>query len=373
MRIRKIDTENYRDVRKFILFPDHLYRGNPFFCPALKSEARFPLQRSKHPFYRHSFADFFLAESEGQVIGRIAAIHNTRHNIYRNCKTAFFSAFDVIDDFQVAGQLFEAVFAWARARDRDSIIGPRGLTGTDATGVLVEGFDQRAVMGVPYNFPYYDPFIHDLGFIKLTDHISGYISARTELPPRLVRIAEKVALRRGYHIKDFESIDDMRRWAPRVLTVHQQAFAGTHEWHPDTPEELALMVDGILSIADPRLIKLVLKGEEVIGFGFCFPDLSDGLRKCHGHLFPFGWWHLRREFKHSSWLLANGVGILPAYQDLGGNALLYLKLWQAVKEMGRFEHVDVVQVNESNFTSKSDMETIGVQWIKKHRSYQRKL
>ena len=373
MRIRKIDTENKRDTRKFIRFPLHLYKDNPWFCPSLESEARFPLDRSRHPFYKHSHADFFLAESEGQVLGRIAAIYNTHHNESRQVKTAFFWAFDVVDDFEVSDRLFAAVMAWSRDRERDTLLGPRGLTGSDAAGVLVEGFDQRAVMGVPYNHPYYDVFIRKLGFEKLTDHYSGYIPARAKLPQRLIDIAEKVTARRGYRVLDFTSTDEMRLWAPRVLDVHQKAFAGTHEFHPDPPEEQQLMVDGLLSIADPRLIKLLVKGEQVIGFAFCYPDLSDGLRRSKGRLFPFGWWHLQRAFKRSDWLLANGVGVLPAYQDLGGNAVLYSRLWSAIQELDRFEHVDVVQVNETNFKSRSDMENLGVQWVKKHRSYTRKL
>lgn len=373
MRIRKIDTENRQDVRKFVRFPLQLYKGNPYFCPAFESEARFPLDRQRHPFYKHSAADFFLAESEGQALGRIAAVHNTRHNEYRKVKTAFFWSFDVVDDFQVAEGLFEAVFAWARARDRETVLGPRGLTGSDAAGVLVEGFDQRAVMGVSYNYPYYDDFILRLGFEKLTDHLSGYASARTELPPRLFEIAEKIETRRGYQVKDFASKSELRAWAQRALAVHEQAFAGTHEFHPDTPEERQLIVESILSISDPRLIKLVTKGEDVIGFGLCYPDLSDGLRRSKGRLFPFGWRRLQREFKRSKWLIANGVGMLPAYQNLGGNALLYTKLWQAFQEMDRFEHVDVVQVNETNFKSRSDMESLGVKWVKRHRSYTRQL
>jgi hypothetical protein len=373
MRIRKIDTSNRHDIRKFIRFPLQLYKEEPCFCPSLDSDARFPLQRQRHPFYRHSAADFFLAESEGQVLGRIAAVHNTRHNAYRNVKTAFFWAFDAVDDFQVTEALFSAVFDWSIHQGCDTLLGPRGLTGSDAAGVLVEGFDQPAVMGVPYNYPYYDGFITRLGFEKLTDHFSGILSARTPLSARLQEVAGKVEERRGYRVMDFQSTQEMRQWAPRVLAVHEQAFAGTHEWHPDTPEESALVVDGLLSIADPRLIKLVTRQDEVIGFAFCFPDLSDGLRKAGGRLFPFGWMHLRNAFKHSTRLLANGVGMLPAYQNLGGNALLYTRLWQTVQALDRFETVDVVQVNETNFKSRSDMESLGVQWLKKHRSYTRKL
>jgi len=197
MRIRKIDTGNKRDVRKFVQFPLQLYKNNPHFCPTLESEVRGALDRKKHPFYKHSAADYFLAESEGDVIGRIAAVHNTRHNEYRNVKTAFFWSFDAVDDFQVAECLFEAVFDWAHLRGRENILGPRGLIGSDASGVLVEGFDQRAVMGVPYNHPYYGTFIQRLGFEKLTDHWSGYRPANEALSPRILAIAEKIKQRRG--------------------------------------------------------------------------------------------------------------------------------------------------------------------------------
>jgi len=373
MNIRKIDTTNRRDVKKFIDFPNQLYKGNPYFCPALEPDVRSSLDREKHPFYKHSFADFFLAESEGDVVGRIAAVHNTMHNEYRHVSTAFFWNFDSVDDFQVAQNLFEAVFDWACNRGRDTILGPRGLIGSDSSGVLVEGFDQRTVMGGPYNHPYYDPFIQKLGFKKLTDHLSGYLPASYQLPRRFYELAEKVERRRDYWVKHFSSKAELRAFAPHALTVHEQAFAGTHEWHPDTPEERQKFADGLIAIADPRLIKLVMKGDQVVGFGICYPDLSDGLRKSKGHLWPFGWWHIRQDAKRTKWLLANGVGLLPAYQNMGANVLLYTAMAKAVHETPQFEHVDFVQVNETNFKSRSDMEAVGVKWVKVHRSYTRQL
>lgn len=373
MRIRQLDTHNPRDVRKFIHFPLQLYKGNPYFCPALESEARFPLDREKHPFYRHSAADFFLAESEGDVVGRIAAVHNTRHNEYRQVKTAFFWAFDVVDDFQAAEALFEAVFAWARARDRETVLGPRGLTGSDAAGVLVEGFDRRAVMGVPYNHPYYDDFIRRLGFEKLTDHLSGYLPAAIDLPERIRAIAQKIEARRGYRVKSFSSKDEMRQWAPRVLAVHEQAFAGTHEWHPSSPEEMDAVVESLIAIADPRLIKLLLKGENVIGFAFLYPDLSDAIRRHRGRVNPVALLAMQREYKRTDWLIANGVGVLPAYQNLGGDAVLYAGLWETIRDLDQYAHIDIVEVNEINFKSRSDMESLGVKWVKRHRSYTRQL
>ncbi|MCS7011170.1 MAG: GNAT family N-acetyltransferase [Anaerolineales bacterium] len=373
MRIRKVETGNPRDVRAFIRFPTQLYRGNPYFCPQIESEIRLSMDRRRHPFYKHSAADFFVAESEGEVIGRIAAIHNTRHNEYRRVRTAFFWAFDVVEDFQVAERLFDTVFDWARQRERDSILGPRGLVGSDAAGVLVEGFDKRAVMGVPYNFPYYDDFLHRLGFEKLTDHLSGYLSAKTELPARILAVAEQVAERRGYRLIHFKSKEEMRSWAPAVFAVHEQAFSDSHEWHPNTEEEMHLVANSLIAIAEPRLIKLVAKGDQIIGFALIYPDLSDSLRRYAGRIHPVALLDLQAEHRRTKWLIANGVGVLPAYQNLGANAVLYAGLYRAVKQFPQFEHIEVVMVNEINFKSRADMESLGVKWVKRHRSYKRSL
>ncbi len=77
MRIRKLDTKRTAEVRRFIQFPFELYQGNPQWTPPLISDMKFVLNREKHPFYGHSTADFFVAESKGQTLGRprIAGCH----------------------------------------------------------------------------------------------------------------------------------------------------------------------------------------------------------------------------------------------------------------------------------------------------------
>ena len=72
-----------------------------------------------------------------------------------------------------------------------------------------------------------------------------------------------------------------------------------------------------------------------------------------------GWWHLMRERKRTKWVNINGIGLLPDYQGLGGNAILYTELQKTVRAYG-FEHMDVVQVDEKNLKSYRDMVALGV-------------
>ena len=49
------------------------------------------------------------------------------------------------------------------------------------------------------------------------------------------------------------------------------------------------MANQLLWFADPRLIKIILKGEEPIGFLLAYPDISAAVQRCKGRLWPFGW------------------------------------------------------------------------------------
>lgn len=248
------------------------------------------------------------------------------------------------------------------------MIGPRGMNPTEATGMLVEGFEHRAAMTIPYNFPYYDAYVKSAGFEKDTDHLSGYLPGDYELPERVLRIAEKIKQRRGMWVKSFKDKDEIRQWVPRVFEVYKTSFADSHTMFPPTEREMEMIADPIIEVTDPGLVKLVMKGEEMVGFIISYYDLSGALQRCWGRLWPFGWYWLMTERRRTKWAIINGAGLLPEYQGLGANVLLYTELAKTIKEYG-FEFADLAQVNEVNRASMADMESVGVHWYKRHRAY----
>jgi hypothetical protein len=370
MQIRQV--EGPRDIRQFVRFPFRLYRHCPRWVPPLLSDAQEPLDPHKHPFYKHSAACFYLAEERGRTLGRIAVMENRRYNAFCGHKDAFFGFFDAVDDVEVSRALFGVAFEWARARGLEGIKGPRGMIGADASGILVGGFEHRPALGVPYNHRYYDALVRDAGFVKDTDHLSGYFRGDHPVPERFYQLAERVMARRGYWVKSFESKAEIRRWVPRVREVHRKAFEGSHSFYPPTEAEMEAIANTIIGVTVPGLIKLILRGDELIGFIFAYPDISAGLQRARGRLWPLGWMHILRERKRTTWVNCNGIGVLPEHQGLGPGIVLYVEIDKAVKELG-YKHVDVVMVDEKNARSFSIMKTMGVRWYKRHRSYYRAL
>jgi hypothetical protein len=372
MRVRKLDTTRAQDVRQFINFPFELYRDCPQWVPPVLPEIKLALNRKKHPFYRHSNADFFVAESEGQTLGRIAVMENRNYNEHHGHKDSFFYYFESVDDVEVARALFDTASDWARSRGLDRILGSKGLLQGDGMGILVEGFEHRPAMGIPYNYAYYDALVRDSGFEKEVDFLSGHLSGDHQLPGRFYDIAEKVKERRGFWIKSFTNRREMRGWVKRAGKLYNETFVDNWEYCPLTDEEMDVVADRLLSIADPRLMKSVMKGEEIVGFVFAFPDISAAIQKTKGRIWPLGWVHLLREFKRTNWVNLNGLGLLAEHRGVGANAVLYTELAKSVYDFG-FEHADAVQVEESNTKSLSDIAAIGVEWYKRHRIYRRAL
>lgn len=369
MHIRLLNTDSRRDVNQFVEFSFQLYRNCPHWAPPLRGESAGILNKRTHPFYRHSDADFFVVEQNGRTLGRMAMLENRNYNAYRQTRTAFFGYFDVVEDDEAAALLLQTAKEWAKARGLADIIGPRGVIGIDGS-VLVDGFAHRAALTIPYNYPYYDRLIQASGFRKLTDLLSGYLPGDYLLPQRLKRVAEKVKRRGGFWVKRFASKRELKQWIPRILQVHREAFSQTRSFYPPTPAEVQRIIDTVMTIADPRLIKLVMKGDQIVGFIFAYHDVTEALQKINGRLWPFGWIHVLRARRTTEWLNINGVGMLPSHQGLGGNVLLYTEIEKTVHESGQFKHIDVIQVDEQNFKSVSDMGSIGVQWYKRHRHYQ---
>ena len=70
LNVRRVQSR--RDLNAFIKLPFRLHRGTPWVPPLLMERREF-LNRDKNPFFQHAEAEYFLAERDGEVVGRITA------------------------------------------------------------------------------------------------------------------------------------------------------------------------------------------------------------------------------------------------------------------------------------------------------------
>ena len=375
LTVEKVDTNNKAQVQRFVQFQYDLYRDCPQWVPPIFGDAYLPLRREKHPFFQHSEADFFIAVREGEVVGRICAANNKLFNEYHKTRKAHFYAFDAVDDAQVARALFDAAEGWARAHGLDTMIGPKGLSPFDGYGILIEGYMERQMMTMTnYNFDYYPVLVEGLGYSKEVDFLSCYLARDAiKLPERVERIAKRALERGTLRVKEFRSKRELVAWAPRIGEAYNKSFIHNWEYYPFTPGDIKYAVDNIFLVADPGLIKLIMHGDKIVGFIFAFPDVSAALQRARGRLLPFGLPDLLIEMKRTKTVSGNGMGILPEYQGMGGNAVLYLVLAKTVFAYNQFEHVEMTQVAETTRQMRADLKNLNGVEYKNHRVYRKAL
>jgi GNAT superfamily N-acetyltransferase len=329
----------------------------------------------KHPYYEHSDAEFFIAERDGEAVGRIAALENKPFNQYHATKDAEFYLFECVNDQQVADALFNTVFEWAKERGLTKVVGPKGFGPLDGYGIQIEGFEHRQMMNMMnYNYPYYRDLVENLGFTKVVDFVSSYVNPEEfNLPPK-VRKAAEIAKKRGtFRVLQFKNKRDLKQWAGRIGQAYNEAFVDNWEYYPLTQREIDFVVDNVMTIVDPDLIKIIAKNDEVVGFVFPFPDVSRAMQRNNGKLGPVAILRLLMEIKRTDWIAFNGVGILPEYQGLGGNAIMYSELEKSMNQNNQFEHYELTQVAETAVQMRKDLKNLGVQFYKNHRVYQHDL
>ncbi len=373
MKIRKIDTANRRDSRRFAQFANELYQACPQWVPLPLSDGLTQLNR-KSAYFQHSNADFFVAEEGERMLGRIAVLENNRYNQAHQTRHAFFYLFDTVNDIEVAQGLFETATEWSRARGLDTLVGPKGFTPFDGIGMLFKGFEHHPAMGIPYNYDYYNQLMTQLGFEKEIDFTSFYLKiANFDLPDRISRIAERVKKRNNLRVKTFTSRRELRRWIPGLVEAYNEIFVNNWEYIPVTPAETEELTGRMLQIVRPEHIKFILNDqEELVGFVLTFLDISEALQKTGGKLFPFGWVTLLLGLRNTTWININGMGILEKYRGLGANAILYDEVVKTIRN-GRFEHADLVQMADTVDNMLADMHTIGAEPHKIHRIYRRNI
>lgn len=373
LAIEKVDTDNKKQVRRFVELPHKLYRNCPQWVPLINLDAYTYLNRKKHPFHEHSDVDFFLAVRDGRDVGRIAAIENKPFNQYHKTKKANFYFFDCEDDPQAAAALFDTVADWARARGLTELVGPKGMGPLDGYGILIFGHEHRNTMTMlNYNYPYYQKLVEALGFEKEVDFVSCYLPAdKFQVPERVERITRRVMQRGGLQAKRFKNKKELISWAPRIGKAYNEAFVHNWEYYPLSQREIDFVVDNIMTIADHRLIKIITHGDDVVGFLFAFHDVSAALQRSRGRLFPFGLIDILLELKRTDTVSVNGMGILPEFQGHGGNAILYYEMGHTLLGFKQFVHVEMTQVAETTEQMRADLKNLNGVEYKNHRVYRK--
>src|SRR3954453_15424349 len=158
-----------RELKRFVKVPFGLHRDQPQWVAPLIFERMEFLDREKNPWFEHGEAEYFLAERDGEAVGRISAHLDRRWDEYQGGSDAMFGFFETSNDPEVAAALLGAATEWARAKGRGRILGPIGFPTNAGKGGLIEGYEGGPKILGPWPPPHYRELIEAEGFGKAMD------------------------------------------------------------------------------------------------------------------------------------------------------------------------------------------------------------
>jgi len=337
IEIREVTTKE--DLRRFVDYPNILYKDVEQFIPAFYGDDLDDWNPQKNPAFSYCEAKCFLAWRDGEIVGRIGAILSHKANETWGTQRMRFSQVDFIDDREVSAALFAAVEDWARSKGCNQVHGPLGFCDMDREGMLVEGFDERSMFITYYNHPYYNEHLQALGYAKDTDWVENLIeipSADSESAQKLRKLSEWLLKRGGYHKADITRRSQITpKHIEQVFQLVNKAYAPLYGVVLLSDEQIKKYAQKFLPMVTPDFLCLVLNAqEELVAFGVCVPSMAEALRRCRGRLFPTGWIHVLRSMKKNDTIDLLLIAVDPQLQGTGLNAIVMDHLLQGAQKMG---------------------------------------
>jgi hypothetical protein len=286
--------------RRFVELPKRLYAGQPGYVAPLDMERMEAIDPARNPYFQHAEVALFLARRGDETVGRISAQVCQLTQKKTGERIGHFGYLDAIDDQSVFRALFDAAENWLKARGMDRALGPFSFSSNEECGQLVSGFDQPAMLMMPYHRPYQDHRVGAEGYRNAKDLLAYIVDETTYRAVGTNRILDKLRQDQRIRLRSID-IGNMRRDLELVLEIFNDAWAENWGMVPFTSAEIEAAAKAMKPLIDPDLVVIAEFDGEPAGMLVCLPNLW-AAADLNGRLLPFGWlkllWRLKRKTLH---------------------------------------------------------------------------
>ncbi|MEV6576353.1 N-acetyltransferase [Streptomyces sp. NPDC051577] len=361
------------DFAAFVDLPYRLHRHLPLWVPPLRSEQHALLDPRKNPFFEHAEAQLFLARCGDRAVGRITAHTNPAFEAHHGISTGFFGFFDAVDDVKVARSLTDAAAAWLAGHSRTTMLGPVSFTTNDECGLLVDGFDQRPAIMMPYTPVYYPRLLGETGLTKAKDLLAWEFPTTLHQDPRLARAAARLSRSRALTVRPV----DLRRFAEEaelIRMLYNTALGNNWGLSPFQSNEFDVLARRLKPFIRPDMVLIGEVDGRPAGFAFSLPDIAPALAAARGRLFtcgvPLGLARFLLTQRHLDRVRLVAMGVSREHRGRGLELLMYLALSKAAHARG-LTTAEASWVLEDNHHVNAATTRFGGRVTKRYRLYSR--
>lgn len=370
-----VEVTTRQQLRRFVEFPNQLYKDVPQFVPATYGDDLDDWDRKKNPAFSYCEARCWLALREGEIVGRIGAILSRKSNSKWGTNRLRFTQVDFIDDPEVSGALFETVENWARELGCTAVHGPLGFTDMDREGMLVEGFDRRGCFFTYYNHPYYMQHMAALGYVKDVDWVENLITAPQDEKTfaRWRKLSDYVKHRQKLHTLQVRTRLDYFPLLKPFFQLVNEAYAPLYGTVDLTPEQIKKYSMKFAPLINPQLTCFVMNEQnELVAFGVSAPSIAEAMKKSRGRLFPTGWVRVLHAFRKNDTIDLLLIAVRPDLQGKGVNAIILSEVMEGCRKMG-IRYAETGPMLEENEKVQTQWQNFPLEQHKRRRCWVKEL
>lgn len=371
--IKVIKVQSKKEMKMFISFPHTLYQKYDNYVPDLDSDVEGFFNPKKNRNLAYADVQPFLAMRDGEVVGRIAGVVSHKSNSTWNKRIVRFTYIEFIDDQDVSKALLDTVAEWGKSFGMNEIQGPMGIIDFDKEGMLIEDFDLPGCFMEFWNPPYYKSHMEQLGFKKGADWLQIRFEVPEQIPPRFQRVADYSKQEFGVHVVRKTKKEITQGYSHKIFKLLNESFAQLYGFAPFSEEQAEEVLARFLPFLDMDMVPIVEDNKgELVGIAVTCRDFSDGIKKTHGKLLPFGWLHLLKAIKLGKQDKAQLmiIGIRPDMQGMGVNATIFAHLIPVYHKLG-IKWCETNPQLDTNVRELSQWKPLNPKTVKRRRCWQK--
>jgi hypothetical protein len=328
-----------------------LNKNNPNYIRPLDKDIAEVFDKKKNKAFRHGECRrWILQDSDGRLIGRIAAFANKKYkNKGDEVPVGGAGFFDCINKQEAADMLFDVARHWLASKGMEAMDGPINFGERDRWwGLVVQGF-QEPMYCMNYNPPYYQALFEDYGFRLYFQQICFGIDPKKPLKQKVVdrhaAIAEDPAFR-ATHIDKSQLI----KYAIDFTTVYNKAWSGHGGLKELKKDQVISMFKKMKPVMDERVIWFAYHNEDPIAMFVNLPDLNQWFKHLNGkfdllHKLKFLWIKKTKPNKKFTGIV---FGIVPEFQGKGIDSYIVVETANLIQPHTPYTEYEMQWIGDFN-------------------------
>jgi hypothetical protein len=327
MQVKEVIS--FLDQTEFIAFPKQLYQENKDYVSPLDKDITAVFDPKTNKNFHNGEAVRWIIVKNHITVGRIAAFYKS----VESEKEGGIGFFESVNNQDVANKLFEVAATWLKERGCKFMDGPINFGERDKYwGLLVSGFKNPSYQE-NFNFPNYQTLFETAGFKKIFEQTTSEIDVHSIQIERVSKLAERVFKNPAYRYEHYE-VKKMRKYAADFIEIYNKAWAHRPDFSPITTERIESTLVSLNPIMIEEAIWFVYANDEPAGFYVNVMDVNQIFKHLNGKMgviekLKFLYY---KHFRKVDRMRGIVFGVIPAYQNLGLETGLIMKVLNSMRE-----------------------------------------